>query len=257
MQLLVINPNTSAEVTRALQQQVQTQLEALASARPFTLHAVTARLGARYIASETSYALAAHGALDAYALHEQQAGAPDAVLLGCFGDPGVWALRELSRRPVVGLAEAALREAAALGPFAIVTGGTAWSPMLHRLALTLALPAPLLRVLTVAPSGSELAAQPDAARILLRQACDEAAQDPRIRAIVLGGAALGGWAAALGAGLRVPLIDSVAAGARALWAFAAAPWPPMTTGSAATPGWQGLAQPLQQHLESQSSSNSA
>jgi hypothetical protein len=128
MQLLVINPNTSAEVTRALQQQVQTQLEALASARPFTLHAVTARLGARYIASETSYALAAHGALDAYALHEQQAGAPDAVLLGCFGDPGVWALRELSRRPVVGLAEAALREAAALGPFAIVTGGCGCSP---------------------------------------------------------------------------------------------------------------------------------
>jgi len=100
-------------------------------------------------------------------------------------------------------------------------------------ATRLALPAPLLRVLTVAPSGSELAAQPDAARILLRQACDEAAQDPRIRAIVLGGAALGGWAAALGAGLRVPLIDSVAAGARALWAFAAAPWPPMTTGSCA------------------------
>jgi Asp/Glu/hydantoin racemase len=248
MQLLVINPNTSAEVTLALQQQVQAQLETLAGGRPFTLQAATARLGARYIANETSYAVAAHAALDAYALHEQQHGAPDAVLLGCFGDPGVWALRELSGRPVIGLAEAALREAAAQGPFAIVTGGAAWGPMLQRLASTLDLPAPLLQVQTVAPSGGALAQQRQTAMALLREACETAAADPQVASLVLGGAALGGWADDLADGLRLPLIDSVAAGARALWTLAANPSSPAAAPAVQSADWQSIEPALAQCL---------
>ena len=58
----------------------------------------------------------------------------DGVLIGCFGDPGLFALREVSGCPVTGLAEASFIRAAALGPFAIVTGGERWKPMLQRLA---------------------------------------------------------------------------------------------------------------------------
>ena len=47
---------------------------------------------------------------------------PDAFLIGCFGDPAVSALRELTAAPVVGLGEAALVEASLVtSRFGVVT----------------------------------------------------------------------------------------------------------------------------------------
>jgi allantoin racemase len=48
------------------------------------------------------------------------------------------------------------------------------------------------------------------------QACRDARRDFAAQSIIIGGAGLAGFAAALQPGLDVPLIDSVAAGAR--WA---------------------------------------
>ena len=215
--LLVINPNTSASVSRLLQSHVQ------AAAGPqVQVHTVTARFGAPYISDEASYAVAGHATLDAWAaaligpdgLRQE---APDAVLIGCFGDPGLLALRESSPAPVTGLAEAAFIEAARHGRFAIVTGGARWGPMLHRLAQALG-HAPLLAgIHTVAPSGAQLAADPLAAHALLSQACRDAARQFGAQAVILGGAGLAGMTASIQPGLDVPIIDSVLAGAR--WAL--------------------------------------
>ena len=208
MRLLVINPNTSVSVSERLRAHV-----AAAVGAGVTLHVASATFGARYIADEVSFAVAGHAALSAYAVHCQAHGAPDAVLLGCFGDPGVWALRELSRRPVVGLAEAAMREAATHGRFAIVTGGAAWEPMLRRLARTLGLADGLAGVHVVEPTGAQLAADPAMALHVLGAACRRAAAG--VRSVIMGGAGLAGLASAIAPGLGVPLIDSVSAGARA------------------------------------------
>ena len=90
----------------------------------FAFAGATGRFGARYIASRAASAVAAHAALDAYAEHG--AGA-DAVLIGCFGDPGLDALREVAPVPVLGLADAAGAEAMRIAPrFGVVTGGAAW-----------------------------------------------------------------------------------------------------------------------------------
>jgi Asp/Glu/hydantoin racemase len=210
VKLLVINPNTTAAVTELLRQHV-----AVVAGPAVTVATATARFGAAYIASETSYAVAGHAALDAYAAHVAAEGEPDAVLLGCFGDPGVAALRELSGRPVIGLAEAAMQQAAALGRYAIVTGGAAWGPMLQRLALGLGLADALHGIHTVAPSGAQLAADPGRALTLLRDACQRAMGDG-VRSVILGGAGLAGMAARLQADLPLPLIDSVVAGTQVL-----------------------------------------
>lgn len=210
MRLLILNPNTSGAVTERLREHVA------AMAPPeVTLHVATAAFGARYIADETSFAVAGHAALDAYAGHCERHGPPDAVLVGCFGDPGVWALRELSGLPVVGLAEAAMREAAGFGRFAIVTGGAAWAPMLRRLARTLGFDGALADVHVVAPTGAQLAADPAMAWSVLGEACERAAAGAD--AVILGGAGLAGMAARLAPHLAVPLIDSVSAGANALF----------------------------------------
>lgn len=210
MELLVVNPNTTATVTALLAR----RLRAMAPADAI-VHAVSARFGAAYIADEASFAVAGHAVLDAWAAHRLDHAAPDALLVGCFGDPGVFALREASARPVVGLAEAAMREAAsAHGRFAIVTGGAAWKPMLARLARMLEFDGALAGIHIVAPTGAELAADPDAAKVLLAAACRQAAIGADC--VVLGGAALAGMAEALAPALDVPLIDSVDAGVRAL-----------------------------------------
>ena len=206
--LLVVNPNTSPSVSALLQRHVQDQAGADVQVRT-----VTARLGAPYIACEASYAVAAHAALDAWAAALRDGPAPDAVLIGCFGDPGLFALREASPVPVTGLAEAAFAEAAQHGRFAIVTGGVRWVPMLERLALALGHQA-LAGIHTVAPTGAQLMADPEGARALLAQACQEAADRWDAQAVIVGGAGLAGVAAAIQGQVRVPLIDSVGAGTR-------------------------------------------
>ncbi len=209
-QLLVINPNTSESVSALLQTHVQ-----LAVGDQAHVRTVTAGFGAPYIASETSYAVAAHAVLGAWASTLQGGQpSPDAVLIGCFGDPGLLALREVSQAPVTGLADAAFIEAATHGRFAIVTGGARWKPMLLRLAHALPQGDRLAGIHTVTPTGAELAADPQAARVLLTAACRQAVRDFRAQAIVLGGAGLAGVAALIQPDVDVPVIDSVLAGAR-------------------------------------------
>jgi Asp/Glu/hydantoin racemase len=242
MKLLVINPNTTGSVTELLHRHV-----AAAAGEGVTVSTATARFGAAYIADELSYAVAGHAALDAYAafMAAQPEDVPDAVLLGCFGDPGVAALRQLAGVPVVGLAEAAMRQAAALGPYAIVTGGAAWAPMLRRLALGLGLAEGLVGIHTVAPSGAELAADPERALAILRGACIEAAQGGLgVRSVILGGAGLAGMALRLAADVPVPVIDSVVAGTEVLLQMAAdaATSSPLLVRSAAR--WSGLSPEL-------------
>jgi allantoin racemase len=238
MALLVINPNTSQGVTQRLMDAVRGE-----AAAGSDVLGVTARFGARYIACETSYAVAGHAVLDAWAAHCAHHGEPEAVLIGCFGDPGLWALRERSHVPVVGLAEASMHEAAALGRFAIVTGGAAWAPMLRRLALALGLDGALARLEIIAPNGAALAADPRAAIELLRAACIRAAAAGDVHSVVLGGAGLAGMAPEVAQRLRLPLIDSVTSGARALVAAAHGPRS-ATPARPASLAWAGLSSEL-------------
>ncbi|MEJ8812132.1 aspartate/glutamate racemase family protein [Variovorax ureilyticus] len=213
--LLVINPNTSASVSELLQRRVSAAVGGAHEVRT-----VTARFGAPYISSEAGYAVAQHATLDAWAAAHANGERPDAVLIGCFGDPGLFALREGAGVAVGGLAEASFLAGSRRGRFAVVTGGEAWRPMLERLAWSLGHSASLAGIHTVAPTGAQLAADPDGARSLLAQACRDAAQRFGVQAVVLGGAGLAGMAAEIGDAVPVPLIDSVDAGAE--WAVAAA-----------------------------------
>jgi Asp/Glu/hydantoin racemase len=191
-QLLIINPNTSDSVSQLLHDLAQREV-----GREVAVRVRTARLGASYISDEVSYAIAGHGLLDAYAFDRAQPGqpAPDAVLIGCFGDPGLLALRQISDAPVLGLAEASMRAAHALGPYAVVTGGKAWIPMLERLAAQLALDDRLLTIQAVEKTGAQLAAQPQEAAQELADLCLQVLRDaPGLQTLLLGGAALGGLA---------------------------------------------------------------
>jgi Asp/Glu/hydantoin racemase len=213
MRILLINPNTTAAVTELVVDHVR----AIAG-DDATFVPVTGRFGARYISSRASAAIAAHAALDAYAAHRTGC---DAVFLACFGDPGLLALREVADVPVVGMAEAACLEACGRGRrFAIVTGGALWAPMLTEFVAALGLADRLAIVRAIAPTGGEIAANPDAALAQLAAACTACASDDGADVVILGGAALVGLAARIQPDVPVPVLCSVAAGTRAVIAAA-------------------------------------
>ena len=204
--LLILNTNTTPAVTDLVTRHAR---EVLGDA--FDCVPATARFGANYISNEAAYAIAGHAALDALA----EAGPGfDAVLLACFGDPGLFALKEASAAPVVGLAEAAMIEAAAHGRYSIVTGGALWKVMLQRLALSLGRHNEIASIRPITLTGDAIAADPDGAIAFLAGEARAAARDDGARAVILGGAALAGLAARIAPMVDVPVIDSVHAGAR-------------------------------------------
>ncbi len=216
--VLAINPNTTPAVTDLVARHLR------ASAPAIDWRMVTGAFGARYIVSEAAYTVAAHAALEAWAAHSEGC---QAVLLACFGDPGLFALRELSDSPVVGLAEAAMREAAEHAErFTIVTGGPRWPAMLERLALALGLHERLASVRAIDLTGGEAAADPERALAALAQACRDAQAHDGAQAVILGGAGFAGLAARVQPLAGLPVIDSVVAGAKAAERLAGgAPWP--------------------------------
>ena len=215
MRILLINPNTTAALTAKMAAYADEIVGDGASFVP-----VTGSFGASFISTRTAAAIAAHAALDALA--ENVAGC-DAVYLACFGDPGLAALKEISPVPVVGMAEASCLEAARESRrFAIVTGGALWKPMLEEFVASLGLSRQLASVRPVAPTGGQIDADPDAAMALLADACIECARTDGADIVILGGAVLAGLAQRLQADVSVPLMCSVAAGARAVVAAAAA-----------------------------------
>ena len=228
MRILLINPNTTAEVTALMERVLAPHLPA-----GVTLVPVTGRFGARYIASRAAAAVAGHAAIEAYAEH---GGDCDAVYLACFGDPGLLALKELARVPVIGMAEASCLAASVLTErFSIVTGGERWGPMLREFVTTLGLGGRLAAIETVAPTGADIARDPDAAIALLVEACRLTATRDRAGAVILGGAGRAGLAARIQPHLDIPVICSVEAGMRAVLAALRDPPEKPATGDLALP----------------------
>lgn len=207
MNLLVLNPNRSAAMTA----QVLDEAARLAPAGT-ALRGLTAAEGPPVIASRASYA---DGARAARALWPaQDDGWADALLLACFGDPGLAELRRGSRVPVVGMAEAALDEAAARGrPFRIVTAGQAWEVMLRETVAAHPAAAGLLAGIAVLDgTGLAIAQEPAAFAARVQDALDAVHRDGAPTCI-LGGCGF----ARIVAGLRYDgeLIDGIGAGLRA------------------------------------------
>lgn len=212
--LLVLNPNRSAWMTAQVAAALRARLPSLA------LDEATAEDGPAVIDSADSFA--AGGAAAAAQLARELATRPNtaSVLLACFGDPGLEALRALAApRPVWGMAECALQAAARLhGTCAVITCGPAWAPLLLQRAADFGLAHALQGVWALPINGAQLAAEPARWRGALQAAVDEAVA-AGARSIVFGGAVFAG--VALGLRMPVPVIDTLDAVAAAT----AAAWP--------------------------------
>lgn len=188
LRLLVLNPNSTAAMTR----NVAAEVRRLAGER-MEPQCLTALQGPPVIASRESFASGAQAALQA--LRDHGVGGVDAVLLACFGDPGLDALRAASTVPVHGMAESALRAAVQRqARFHIVTAGAAWDAMLREAVLACPGATALFDGITILDTtGLAIARDPQAFEARVQAALDALAARGTPTCI-LGGAGFAGMA---------------------------------------------------------------
>ncbi|WLP89666.1 aspartate/glutamate racemase family protein [Gordonia sp. NB41Y] len=212
MKLVVINPNTTDEMTAV----IATAARSVAPAGAEVV-AVTSSMGPASIESHYDEALAVPGVLDAIAAHPDA----DGYLLACFGDPGLDAARELAAAPVLGIAEAAMHLAAPLGRgFSVVTTLSRTIGRAHDLVGHYGFGRQCLGIHACEIPVLELESRPDTADVLAK-ACAEALVADGSDAIVLGCAGMADLARRMSAEIGAPVIDGVAAGVGMLAAMAA------------------------------------
>ncbi len=121
MNILLLNPNTRSDITDLMLSVGQ------GAASPGTsLIPLTAPRGVPYISTRAEAQIGGAVALEMLAEHHRNV---DAAIIAAFGDPGLFAARELFDIPVVGMAEAAMLTACMAGRrFGLVTFARALGP---------------------------------------------------------------------------------------------------------------------------------
>ncbi len=203
MRILVINPNTSEEMTRDIGE------EARRYARPDTeLEVTSPAWGPRSIEGHYEEELAAVATLET--IRERAADA-DGVVIACFGDPGLWAAREISPVPVVGIAEAAMLTACTVGHrFSIVSVLPRVKPMLEDTVRRHGLEARCASIRTTPLTVLQCEAEPERACREIVVAARAAVAEDGAEAICLGCAGMGPFDKLVQAEVGVPVLDGVA-----------------------------------------------
>jgi allantoin racemase len=216
---LVINPNTSqamtAEIERTAQRVFQSPWSCIVSAAP---------AGPESLESWSDYALASLTVLPLLAEHQDvdADASVDGIVLACFGDPGLYALKEAWHQPVVGIAEASMSLALLLGNrFGILAGMRRAVELMDSMVRTYGLEARYagtealdMRVLDFDKDRSATLAVLETVSHKLRARGADV--------LLLGCAGLTGFVEELQMRVEMPVIDPVEAGCRMLQTLCAA-----------------------------------
>ncbi len=204
--IAVINPNTTTAMTDTMVRCAQPLVD------PTTqVIGVTNRTGPASIESHYDEAMAVPGLLREVVAGE--ASGVDGYVIGCFGDPGLDAARELAAGPVVGIAEAGFHLATMLGrSFSVVTtlGRTIGQAehLIQRYGFTgkcRSIYACEVAVLDLDDPASD-------ARKLVVDYCRRAVEHDEADSIVLGCAGMADFCHSVSEQVGVPVIDGVTAG---------------------------------------------
>lgn len=209
MKILVVNPNTSPEMTddigRAARKYARQGTEVVT---------VCPSWGPRSIEGHFEEALAATATVETIAASRDDY---DGFVVACYGDPGLAAAREVTRVPVVGIAEASMLLACTVAHrFSVVTVLPRIVPLLHDLVRANGLEPRLASVRATPLSVLEIEADPGRAEKEIVAAGRRAITDDGAEAICLGCAGMGPLDKAVQRALGVPVIDGVAAAVKML-----------------------------------------
>ncbi|REE19257.1 allantoin racemase [Paraburkholderia sp. BL27I4N3] len=205
MRIKLINPNTTQRMTEAMGRCARDV------AAPGTeVIAVNPTMGPPSIEGYYDEALATPGLLAEVAAGEREG--CDGYVIACFGDPGLYAARELARGPVIGIAEAAMHAASVLAPgFSVVTTLARTCGMAWHLAERYGMKRFCRNVRATDVAVLDLDKPGSAARRIILDECRRALAEDGSDAIVLGCAGMAELCAEIEDALGAPVIEGVTA----------------------------------------------
>lgn len=207
MRLLVVNPNTSAEMTAAIHRAAET-----AAGPGVQIQTVRATAGPKSIEGAFDEAVSMLGTLEQVLTRIDDV---DAFVFACFSThAAIDATRELSGKPAVGIAEASMALASLVGHrFSIVTTSPRWKPLLEDAVRKYGYETRCASVRSSGLAVLDLEALPRE-QVIERLVSESrrAVQEDGAETIVLGCAGMADLEARLRATLAVPVVESVAAG---------------------------------------------
>ncbi|MBC8157847.1 MAG: aspartate/glutamate racemase family protein [Alphaproteobacteria bacterium] len=202
MKLLVVNPNTTASMTQkigATAQQVAAPGTEIVPVNPDN--------GPVSIEGYYDEALSLSGLVSVVGQHLDA----DAIILACFDDTGLDALRCMTKAPVSGIGEAAFHMASMVaGKFSVVTTLSRSIPAIEHNLVRYGLATRCARVRASDVPVLDLETNSGDARARINAEIGRAIEEDRAEAIVLGCAGMADLAAALSDEHGLPVLDGVA-----------------------------------------------
>ena len=203
MKILVINPNTTASMTTKI------GAAARAVARPDTeIVAVNPQNGPTSIQGFLDVATCVPGLLEEIKLHPDV----DAIVIACFDDTGLDAVRTLVSVPVLGIGEAAYHAASMIATkFSVITTLSRSVPGLENNLLNYGLAQKCVRVRATDIPVLKLEEGDPTTLSKIRSEIREAIEKDNAEAVVLGCAGMADLMAQLSQEFGLPVIDGVSA----------------------------------------------
>jgi len=210
LKIKIINPNTTWNMT------LEIEKVAKKFARPDTeITAVSPDSGPVSIESMYDEALAQPGVLEE--IKKGLKDGFDGFVLACFGDPALYAAREVSDIPVIGIAEAAMLMACMLGnKFSIITVLKRITPMMEEVVMKYGLKSRCASVRATDLSVLELEEDIDKTKEILLEEGRKAINEDGAEVLLLGCAGMAGLDTELEKELGVPVIDGTVAAVKFL-----------------------------------------
>ncbi|QEA38414.1 aspartate/glutamate racemase family protein [Pistricoccus aurantiacus] len=205
MHIRLINPNTTAGMTATIGE------AAKRVAAPGTqTSASNPESGPVSIESHFDEAISAVGVLEEIMKGEREQ--VDAYIIACFGDPGLMAARELTRAPVIGIAEAAFHMATLISTrFSIVTTLGRTGIIAEHLLDNYGFSHHCRRVRAAEIPVLDLEDDSDAALVRIIDECKRARDEDNIGAIVLGCGGMADLTDTIAEAVGLPIVEGVTA----------------------------------------------
>lgn len=243
--ILVLNPNVTEAITATMLDEARRVASTGTEIVP-----ATARFGTLYVENRVEAAIAGHAVLDALAEH---AVGCDAAVVSAFGDPGLFAAKEMLEIPVVGIAEAAFLTAYTLGRrYAVVCLTPRLGVWYRECAEEHGLDRRLVAVRPLDVPPSDITAAKEQTGRKLVEACHEVIDRHGAEVVIMGGGPIAGLARTVAHEIPVPVLDGVSCAVRLAEALVDLAPRPAARGSFARPPAkpsQGLSPALKAWVE--------
>ena len=204
MKILVINSNSNTDITG----QLQTVSRNLASDGT-QVDAICPNWGVPSVEGSYDAVLAAHATVELVRHHETEY---DAFIIACFSDPGLFAARELTTKPVYGIAQSSMVTALSLGyKFSILSPLARFRPILENLVRLYGMESQCASVRTVEMGVSQTFTDRQQSNRAFIECGLRAIKEDGAEVICLGGAVFAGRDHEIAQELGVVCIDGLSA----------------------------------------------